>query len=132
MAIRQATIAKYHNFLKDLVDKADNNMIIHDFHLHISKHQLNNAVSGELQRLGYMIKVLGSPGSYEIKLVKPEPKHARILLENLNFIRAKSKLEKSKSPEKNVVKTKRVKKQQISENSKKEFTMLWGLISLKW
>lgn len=136
MAIRQATIAKYHNFLKDIVDKADGNMIIHDFYSHVSNHKLNNAVGGELQRLGYIVKVSGLSGAYEVKLVKPEPKHARTILEKLNVARnntEKEKTEKVTKPVKKVTAKKvRVKKDQIHEYSKKEFSILWGLIFLKW
>lgn len=131
MAIRQATIAKYHNFLKDIVDKADGNMIIHDFYSHVSNHKLNNAVGGELQRLGYIVKVSGLSGSYRVQLIKPEPKHARTILEKLNVARNNSEKDKTSKVTKPVKKVK-AKKEQIAEHPKKEFSILWGMIFLRW
>jgi predicted Zn-ribbon and HTH transcriptional regulator len=124
MKIRQTTIDKYYKFLKDLTLLSQNKEIT-DLNKIVKEYALNTYTASVMVQLGYVKKINRS--KCQLLLLNPEPIHAKKLIEIMNKSR-----EKSKSKQKINQTSKRNQKSLISKNSQKEFSLLWGLITIKF
>lgn len=131
---RKQTIEKYTLFLEDLA-KLDT-ITKTNFSEKIRKYRLNNGISSHMIALGYIISVNNK--NLKIGLLKVMPIHAVQLLNSLNNARVIANNKKMISmnvTEKNVVKN-QLKKQICTTESKtsshKHFSILWGVLSIKW
>jgi hypothetical protein len=125
MKSRQTTIDKYFNFLKYLADLQKTKDHIYDVSDLVKKYHLNSCVFSHMVRLGYAKNV--SIRTYKFLLVKPEPIHAKKLLDSINADRIKSR-NAEKDIKRKVVKNKKLN----SQAANKEIKILWGLITLKF
>lgn len=125
MAIRKKTIEKYQHFLLELVKNADSQNMITDIYGLAKSFGVNTYACAALVKLGYVERKPEYKKSVKLLLLKPEFKHARLLLEKIDENRNKNtKANDSKSSAKSKSKSKEVKN--------KEFVILWGLISIRW
>jgi DNA-binding transcriptional regulator WhiA len=131
MKTRQSTIEKYHQFLKDLSLTARNGEISNISDI-AKDYSLNGYTTSVMLKLGY-IKKIGKQ-KHKLLLINPEPKHARELIEFMNQARQKHKNVPSvKRPSKTkTVASRKASKPAASTSSQREFSVLWGLIKVKF
>jgi DNA-binding transcriptional regulator WhiA len=131
MKTRQNTIEKYHKFLKDLSLTARNGEINNVSDI-VRDYSLNSYTPSVMLKLGY-IKKIGKQ-KHKLLLMNPEPKHARELIEFMNQARQKHKSVASvKKPSKQkVITSRKASKPAASTSSQREFSVLWGLIKVKF
>jgi DNA-binding transcriptional regulator WhiA len=129
MKVRQQTVDKYYAFLKELAVIHESKGDIVNLSSIITEKKLNNYVSATMVKLGYIKRT--SKSTYKLLLVKPQPKHARELLDYMNSVRNNVKPIKviPKETSKKVIN--KVSKTEI-KTSNKEFSLLWGLIKVKF
>lgn len=125
MKSRQITIDKYFKFLKYIADLQKTKGDLVDVGKLIKEYKLNSCVFAHIVKLGYA-KIVSNK-TYKILLIKPEPIHAKKLLDSINDDRSKSDsvIQNSK---KRTTKSKNLK----PKTSNKEFSILWGLVRIKF
>lgn len=136
MKARQATIEKYYNFLKVLVKLQNETSVLKDLPGLIKQYKLNTYTSSTLIHLGYVQN--GNNRTFKVVLMKPEPRHAKAILDFMNTNRQKNRLSKkvemkTSKPNK-VSKTVKPKVKTVKSvvSERKEFSLLWGLIKVKF
>lgn len=144
------TIQKYKVFLDDVVNTSDLDFLIKGEELYRlqRKHKINNSTASIVIKLNYVSlkkrlhKGYNRVNFYEVNLRKPEPRHAKKILDYINTRRLVNKneevVEQKCDTSKAFVKEfkKAVKaKQPIEEkqpSAKKEVSIMWGLFKIKY
>ena len=133
---RKQTIEKYTKFLEEL--SKINIIVKSDLYAMIRTFHLNNSIVSHLVSLNYIDHLDNK--KFKVCLLKVMPIHAVELLYKLNSTRAGVKITKVDNQKvKAIVPTKtkgRNKKQDIayvsSDKQPKQFSLLWGVVMIKW
>lgn len=148
-----STIAKYTEFLKAIVKIADANYMVTGEELYNlqRQHRINSTTVSIVVKLGFVTyhsakQNVGKKryNFYKVHLIKPEPKHAKQLLDYINKKRVEYRspeplitkpCDTSIKFQKEFKKPVKAKKPTIEQNTavaKKEFSLLWGLLKIKY
>ena len=131
---RKQTIEKYTVFLENL--SKTNTISKSDFYKQIKEYRLNNGILSHMKALGYLDTV--NKETFRIRLLKVMPIHAVHLLNSLSNARV---LAVSRKPKKTLKSTTVTAKNKVNKKAiayvssgvpVKQFSILWGVLTIKW